>query len=47
MNFRDYFEINDRQYGKSDPDDDDNAIDVANLTRYDSGIELIDDVSRR
>ena len=37
MNFRDYFEINDRQYGSSDPDDYD---DVANLVCFDSGIEL-------
>ena len=40
INFRDHFEINDRQYGNSDPDNDDNAIDVANLLHYDSGIEL-------
>ena len=37
LNFRDYFEINDRHYGSSDPD---NYDDVANLVRFDSGIEL-------
>ena len=44
LNFRDYFEINDRHYGSSNPDDYD---DVANLVRFDSGIELSDDVSSR
>ena len=44
LNFRDYFEINDRHYGSSNPDDYD---DVANLVRFYSGIELSDDVSSR
>jgi len=38
MNFRYYFEINDRQYGSSDPDDYEDVAD--SLTCYDSGIEL-------
>jgi len=38
LNFRDYFEINDRHYGSSNPDDYDDV--VSNLVRFDSGIEL-------